>query len=75
MLRSSGLLDVGSCFRRPQVSITANSYWLHAIDQVLWCSDQMHQLAEFELNSACNWHPLELLQCRCDVITHTEVEH
>jgi len=62
------------------MSVIANGYWLHIIDQVLWCLtttsvDQMHQQAEFELNSASNWQPVDFFQSRCDVITHSEVQH
>jgi len=28
-LRSSGSFDIVSCFRRPYMSTTANSYWLY----------------------------------------------
>ena len=53
-------------------------YRLYRVSQILWCSadvDQMHQQAEFELDPACDWQPVELLQSRCHVIRQAEVEY
>ena len=77
-LRSRRSFDVVRCFGRPQVSATAGSYWLNSVDQVLRCStcmNQVHQQAEFEPDSASHWKPVELIQCRCHVVTKTEVKH
>ena len=48
------------------------------VSQILRCSaemDQVHKQAEFKLDSACNWQPVELLECRRHVVTKTKVEH
>ena len=75
---SSYVWRIVRCFRRSQVSATAGNYWLNSVDQVLRCStcmNQMHQQAEFELDSASHWQPVKLLQRRCHVKTKTGVKH
>jgi len=59
-----GAFKVVCCIRRPQ----------NLIPLVLTI-DQVHKQAEFEFDSACNWQPVELLQCRRHVVTKTRVEH
>ena len=49
-LRYCPSFDVVGCFRRSQVSVCDR--WLANVDQ-------MHQQAEFELDCACDWQPVD----------------